>query len=80
MNNGEVIPSDQFARVVREMQKAARLIEEIQRGTDMTRGLHRYEAQRALDKASTRVEEAQYWLGRAIAEAMKAGKGDGAAL
>jgi hypothetical protein len=77
VNNSEVIPSDQFDRVVREMQKAARLIEEIQRGNDLARGLHKYEAQRALDKASARVEEAQYWLGRAIAEAAKAGKGGG---
>lgn len=70
-NAQEVTPSDQFERVVREMRKAERLLEEIQHGTDLAAGINKFEAQRALEHASACVEVAQYWLGKAIGEATK---------
>ena len=73
-NIDEKVPADQFERVVREMRKAALLLDEIQHGTDLAKGVHKFEAQRALDHASACVEVAQYWLSKAIREAVKAGQ------
>ena len=50
-NKDESIPSVQFDRVVFEMRKLEKLFEEIDKGLALSRGIHRFEAVRALDKA-----------------------------
>jgi uncharacterized protein (DUF1015 family) len=62
----ETIPPDQFDRVLNEMTKLSRLFDEVERSIAIARGIHRHEAQRALDEARSCVEVAQYWMAKAI--------------
>jgi hypothetical protein len=60
---------DQFELVLKEMEKLARLFDEVEQAIKLAKGINRHEAQRALDKARADVEVAQYWMKKAITAA-----------
>jgi hypothetical protein len=60
------VSHDQFDRVLLEMEKLARLFDEVEQAIKLAKGINRHEAQRALDKARADVEVAQYWMRKAI--------------
>jgi hypothetical protein len=63
------VSHDQFDLVLLEMEKLARLFDEVEQAIKLAKGIQRHEAQRALDKARADVEVAQYWMKKAIAAA-----------
>lgn len=66
------IPSDQFARVVEELRKLSVVIDEIERGVQVSAGIHGIEARSCLVLASSRLQESGYWIGQALKHAQKA--------
>jgi hypothetical protein len=60
------VSHDQFELVLLEMEKLARLFDEVEQAIKLAKGINRHEAQRALDKARADVEVAQYWMKKAI--------------
>lgn len=71
MTDRTTIPADQFEHVLAEMSKLSALFDEVDRSIHMARGVHRHEAQRALDEARSCVEVAQYWMKKAIDAALR---------
>lgn len=71
----ETIPPDQFEKVLREMTKLSQLLDDVERSIKLARGIHRLEAQRALDQARSCVEVAQHWMQKAIRVAHSANEG-----
>jgi hypothetical protein len=71
MGRAESIPSDQFERCVEELRKAALLVEEIQRASDVATGLNKHEAQDRLAKAREHMELAGFYLDKAIKATLK---------
>jgi hypothetical protein len=63
------VTHDQFELVLLEMEKLARLFDEVEQAIKLAKGINRHEAQRALDKARADVEVAQYWMKKAIVAA-----------
>jgi hypothetical protein len=63
------VSHDQFELVLLEMEKLARLFDEVEQAIKLAKGINRHEAQRALDKARADVEVAQYWMRKAIVAA-----------
>lgn len=66
------IPSDQFERVVEELRKLSVVIEEIERGVQVAKGIHGVEARSCLVRAGARLQESGYWIGQALKHAEKA--------
>lgn len=72
MNATDPIPPDQVERCVKELRKVSVLIDEIERGIAVSKGLHAVEARRCISLAGGRLQEAGYWIGQAVKHATEA--------
>ena len=68
MANEHEIPSlpDEVTTITESMRRVLLIMEDVQRGADMTSGLHKYDAVRQLTLAKNALEEVEHRLGRAI--------------